>query len=56
MKEEIFGPFLLAHGDPRSPGEGRETLMRMTLSNYRGLLELCPELKTLDQRLSKLLN
>jgi hypothetical protein len=55
LKEEVFEPFVLEHGDPRSPGNGRESLMRETLSNYRSLLEMCPELKELDERLRRLL-
>lgn len=54
LKEEIFGPFLRDHGDPRSAGGGREALMRITLSNYRSLLDRCPELKRLDGRLRQL--
>jgi hypothetical protein len=50
LKDEVFEPFLEQHGDPRSAGGGRETLMRATLANYRGLLEVCPELKTLHAR------
>jgi hypothetical protein len=55
LKEEVFEPFVAEHGDLRSPGNGRESLMRETLSNYRSLLEMCPELKELDKRLRKLL-
>lgn len=51
LKEEVFAPFLRAHGDPRSAGGGRESLMRETLSNYRGLLDVCPELRELETRL-----
>lgn len=51
LKEEVFEPFLRANGDPRSAGGGREALMRRTLSNYRGLLEMCPELANLERRL-----
>jgi len=54
LKEEVFKPFLKEHGDPRSAGGGREALMRITLSNYRGLLDMCPELKQLDTRLREL--
>lgn len=54
LKEEIFDPFLRDHGEPRSAGGGREALMRITLSNYRSLLDLCPELNQLDQRLRQL--
>jgi hypothetical protein len=51
LKEDVFEPFLRAHGDPRSAGGGREILMRQTLSNYRGLLQVCPELAELEHRL-----
>jgi hypothetical protein len=54
LKEEIFEPFLKQHGDPRSAGAGREVLTRATLANYRGLLDVCPELKELHDRLLKL--
>jgi len=51
LKEEVFEPFLRHYGDPRSAGGGREALMRQTLSNFRGLLEVCPELEELQKRL-----
>jgi hypothetical protein len=51
LKEEVFEPFLNKHGDPRGPGGGREALMKAALSNYRGLLDVCPELKELHGRL-----
>jgi hypothetical protein len=54
LKEEVFEPFLAQHANLRSPGQGRESLMRATLANYRGLLELCPELKDLETRLQNL--
>jgi hypothetical protein len=54
LKEEVFEPFLARHGDLRRPGRGRESLMRETLSNYRSLLEMCPELKELDKHLREL--
>ena len=54
LKEQVFEPFLREHGDSRSPGGGRESLIRETLSNYRSLLEICPELKELDRRLREL--
>jgi hypothetical protein len=56
LKEEVFEPFIRQYGDPRAVGSGREALMRETLSNYRGLLELCPELKEFDRRLCELPN
>jgi len=50
VKENIFTPFLRQYGDPRSPGGGRDVLMKETLSNYRGLLERCPELAELQKK------
>lgn len=55
MKEVVFEPFLRKHGDPRCAGGGREALMRHTLSNFRGLLDVCPELAGLQQRLQEAL-
>jgi hypothetical protein len=55
LKEDVFEGFVREHGDPRSVGGGREALMRQTLSNYRGLLDLCDELKELEGRLRELL-
>jgi hypothetical protein len=51
LKEDIFEPFLAQFGDSRSPGGGRERLIRETLGNYRGLLSMCPELGELEDRL-----
>lgn len=51
LKEDIFEPFLAQFGDNRSPGGGRERLVCETLSNYRGLLSVCPELDDLESRL-----
>ncbi len=51
LKEEVFEPFLKQQGDPRSSGGGRERLTRQTLTNYRGLLSVCPELAELESRL-----
>jgi len=51
LKEDIFGPFLAQFGDNRSPGGGRERLVRETLTKYRGLLSVCPELASLEDRL-----
>jgi hypothetical protein len=55
VKENIFAPFLNKFGDSRQPGGGRETLMRQTLTNLRGLLERCPELATLQTRICEAL-
>lgn len=55
LKEEVFEPFIEAHGDPRSAGGGREVLMRKTLSHYQTLLQLCPELAELQRRIRQAL-
>lgn len=54
LKEEVFAPFLRRIGEPFAVGGGREKLMRETLTNYRGLLEVCPELAQLEKRLRDL--
>lgn len=56
LKESVFEPFLRAHGDPCSAGGGREALMRETLTSYRGLLQVCPELAELERRLRDAVN
>jgi hypothetical protein len=50
VKENVFVPFLREHGRDR-PGGGREELMQQTLTNLRGLLERCPELGRLQERI-----
>jgi hypothetical protein len=54
VKENTFAPFLAIHGD-RSAGDGRKSLMQETLQNFSGLLQRCPELEILRQRITKLL-
>jgi len=49
VKENVFEPFLLQHGDPRRAGGGRDLLIQETLTNYNGLLDRCPELKLLQE-------
>lgn len=51
LKEEVFEPFLAQYGDARRAGGGRDLLMVGTLSNYRGLLTVCDELGSLEERL-----
>jgi hypothetical protein len=55
VKENFFLPFLEEHGDSRYPGGGREELMQQTLANLRGLLERCPELARLQERICEAL-
>lgn len=51
LKEEVFEPFLKQFGDSRSTGGGRKQLTCETLTNYQGLLQVCPELADLENRL-----
>jgi hypothetical protein len=54
VKENVFVPFLREHGK-RRPGGGREELMQQTLTNLRGLLERCPELARLQEKICEAL-
>lgn len=54
LKEKYFEPFLNTHGDPRRAGEGRDLLMHATLQNYSGLLQRCPELAELQEKIRML--
>jgi hypothetical protein len=51
LKEAYFEPFMRDYGD-NGVGGGCKQLMRETLRNYSGLLERCPELKELQDRIS----
>jgi hypothetical protein len=54
VKENFFVPFLREYGN-RRPGGGRFELMQQTLANLRGLLERCPELARLEERICEAL-
>ena len=56
VKENFFQGFLAHHGDPRRAGGGRDLLMKETLNNYGGLVQRCPELGELQQRISDAIN
>ncbi|MGH7597137.1 MAG: hypothetical protein ACREOI_12345 [bacterium] len=56
VKENIFLPFLLQHGDHRRTGGGRDLLITETLQNYSGLLQRCPELAVLQERIKMILS
>lgn len=56
LKEEVFEPFLNHLGDSRSTGGGRRQLTCETLANYQGLLQVCPELAELEDRLRAFLS
>lgn len=51
FKEQVFEPVLARHGDPRRPGGGRDQLVASALSNFQALLQFCPELATLLERI-----
>ena len=52
MKEEIFEPLLGQHGDPRRAGEGRDLMINRSLNNLSLLFRLCPELRSLRDRIA----
>jgi hypothetical protein len=56
VKENVFLPFLREFGDPRRASGGRDTLMKETLANYQGLLDRCPELADLRNRICESLS
>lgn len=55
VKTSEFQPFLERHGRPKAPGKGRDFLMAETLSRYGALLQYCPELAILEQRIRQIL-
>jgi hypothetical protein len=55
VKENVFERFLATHGNLRASGGGRERLMLETLKGYDALLQLCPELAELEQRIRQIL-
>ena len=55
VKENTFANFLSSFSNPKVAGKGREILMLETLKNYSGLLERCPELKELQNRIKTFL-
>lgn len=56
VKEQVFQPFLKAHGDSKRAGGGRDLLMKGALENYAGLIRRCPELGDLQTRISQTLS
>ena len=55
FKEALFDPLLAQHGDARRAGGGRDRMVAESLKNYPLLLQLCPELRTLRDRIAALL-
>lgn len=54
MKETHFDPLLKAEGDVRRAGGGRDQLIDASLTPLRTILQLCPELQTLRDRISQI--
>jgi hypothetical protein len=55
FKEVLFEPLLAEYGDARRAGGGRDRMLAESLKNYPLLLQLCPELRTLRDRIARLL-
>ena len=55
MKEEVFAPLLAQHGDRRRPGGGRDLMIGESLKSLPLLYRLCPELKSLRDRIAAFL-
>ncbi len=55
FKEAVFDSLLARHGDRRRPGGGRDLLIAQSLRNLDLLLQLCPELHTLRERIADVL-
>lgn len=52
FKEVIFPPLLEKHGDARRPAGGRDLMIAAALANLPLLYQLCPELKSLRDRIA----
>ena len=52
FKEDVFAPLLAAHGDLRRPSGGRDLMIAQAVQNLPRLYQLCPELKTLRDRIA----
>lgn len=52
FKEVVFEPLLAAHGDARRPAGGRDLMIGVAIGNMPRLLQLCPELRALRDRIS----
>lgn len=52
FKEEVFQPLLDLHGDTNRPGGGRDLMITESLRNLPLLYRLRPELRSLSERVS----
>jgi hypothetical protein len=55
VKENVVAPFLAEYGDPRRYGAGRDILMAEAVKRYDRILQLCPELRELQDRIGAML-
>ena len=55
VKENVFQPFLDRYGDRRRYGGGRDLLTKEAMANYDQVLQRCPELERLQERITEFL-
>jgi hypothetical protein len=55
MKENVFDPLRDKYGDDRRAGGGRDLMIAESLKNLPLLYQLCPELKSLRERVASLI-
>ena len=53
FKEQVFEPLLAKYGDSRRPGGGRDQMIAASLARFPSLLQLCPELGQLRDRIAE---
>ena len=51
LKEDVFNPLLRKHGDPKSPGGGRRSMIRKALGRRRQFFQIFPEIAALRDRI-----
>lgn len=52
LKETVFRDLLTQHGDPKTPGGGRRTMIEEALSRRGRFFGLCPEVAELRDRIA----
>ena len=52
LKEDVFGPLLRAHGNARSPGQGREAMTLASIRRRPSFFQLCPKMADLRDRIA----
>ena len=56
FKEEVFEPLLRDHGDERMPGGGRKRMTAESIRSRAQFYRLCPEVRSLRDRIAALLS